>query len=212
MLDAFFCRATPEERAAALPGDADMPDPVAVLDHAIDVAAPPQAVWPWLAQMGAYPRAGWYSWDCLDNRGHRSLRVIDPALTEIAVGSIFPALPGVADCFILTAFEENRFLLLAVPGPHGPKGEPGSGEWRRSFDRSSWTWMLAPAAGGTRIHVRARLGWLETDLPILGTVAFPAPLARLIARPVHFVMQQRQLRNIRRRVETGRRAGTRDTD
>jgi hypothetical protein len=202
MLDAFFCRATKEERAAPLPGDEDIPNAVVILDNGLDVAAPPEAVWPWLAQMGAWPKAGWYSWDFLDNRGHRSLRHIDPSLTDIPTGSIFPALPDVTDCFILTAFEKNRFLLLAVPGPGGPQGRPGSPEWRRSFNRSNWTWTLTPNGRQTRIHVRARLGWLELRFPFFGLVRFPAWFARLIAGPVHFIMQQRQLWNIKRRVET----------
>lgn len=153
--------------------------------------------------MGAWPKAGWYSYDFLDNRGHRSLDRIDRFLTEIEIGNVFPALPGVTDCFILTAFEKNRFLLLAVPGPNGPRGGPGSPEWRRSFSRSNWTWTLIQILLGARIHVRARLGWLEMNLPFLGTVKFPAWLARLLAKPVHFVMQQRQLHNIRHRVEAG---------
>jgi len=203
MFDAFFCKATAEERATTLPGDEDIPDPVAVLDNAIDIVAPPETVWPWLAQMGAFPKAGWYSYDRLDNRGHRSLDHVDPDLTRIGIGSVFPALPNVTDCFILTAFEANRFLLLAVPGSHGPQGTPGSDRWRRSFSRSNWTWMLTAANGGTRIHVRARLGWLEMDLPFLGTVIIPAWLAKPLAAVVHFIMQQRQLWNIRKRAEAG---------
>jgi len=201
MLDAFLCRATRQERAAPLPGDEDIANPVAVLDNAIDIDAPPEAVWPWLAQMGAWPKAGWYSYDFLDNRGHKSLDAVDPALTEIDIGSVFPALPGVTDCFILTRMEPQRCLVLAVPGKDGPKGELGSPEWIRSFGRSNWSWILTPLPAGMRLHVRARLGWLEMDLPFLGTVNFPAWLARLLAGPIHFIMQQRQLHNIRRRVE-----------
>jgi hypothetical protein len=203
MVGAFFCRATTEERAAVLPGDEDIADPVAVLDNAIDIAAPPEAVWPWLAQMGAYPKAGWYSYDFLDNRGHASLRRIDPALSAIKIGSVFPALPEVTDCFVLTRMEYPRYLVLAVPGKDGPSGVPGSPKWIRSFDRSNWSWILTAVSGDTRIHVRARLGWLEMDLPMFGTVTFPPWFARLLAAPVHFVMQQRQLHNIRRRAENG---------
>lgn len=201
MLDAFLCRASKEERADTLPGDEHIPDPVAILDHAIDIAAPPEAVWPWLAQMGAWPKAGWYSYDFLDNRGHKSRTVIDPALTEIEIGGVFPALPGVTDCFILTGMEPQRHLVLAVPGREGPKGKLGSPEWIRSFDRSNWTWLLKPLPAGTRIHVRARLGWLELALPFLGVVNFPAWFARLLAGPVHFIMQRKQLHTIRRRAE-----------
>jgi hypothetical protein len=38
------------------------------------------AVWPWLAQMGAGSRAGWYSYDVLDNRRRSSATRIIPAL------------------------------------------------------------------------------------------------------------------------------------
>jgi hypothetical protein len=35
---------------------------------AVTIDAPPSRVWPWLVQMGC-DRAGWYSWDRLDNGG-----------------------------------------------------------------------------------------------------------------------------------------------
>ena len=46
-------RATPDERARTLPGDALIAHPVASLDHAITIRRPRREVWPWLAQMGA---------------------------------------------------------------------------------------------------------------------------------------------------------------
>jgi len=67
--------------------------------------------------MGAFPKAGRYSYDWLDNRRYKSLDRIDPDMAEIGIGSVFPALPDVTDCFVLTAFVPNRYLLLAVPGP-----------------------------------------------------------------------------------------------
>ena len=36
-----------------------------------------RSLWPWLVQMGG-DRAGWYSWDALDNHGERSARRIVP--------------------------------------------------------------------------------------------------------------------------------------
>ena len=60
--------------------------------------------------------------------------------------------------------------------------------------------FVIACAGG----VPARLGWLEMYLPLAGTVNFPAWLARLLAAPVHFIMQKRQLRDIKRRAETAR--------
>ena len=54
---------TDAERHARLPGDALVSDPGVVTDHAVTIDAPPEAVWPWLAQMG-WGRGGWYTARC----------------------------------------------------------------------------------------------------------------------------------------------------
>lgn len=38
-----------------------------VSTQAIDIEAPPGAVWPWLAQMGPSPRGGAYAYDWIEN-------------------------------------------------------------------------------------------------------------------------------------------------
>ena len=58
----------PIEAAKALPGDDLVPTPTAIDTRGITIDAPPDAVWPWLVQMG-YGRGGWYSYDQLDMRG-----------------------------------------------------------------------------------------------------------------------------------------------
>ncbi len=59
---------TPAERARALPGDeylaGGQPARVA-MTRGISISAPPERVWPWIAQLGR--GAGWYSVDWLDN-------------------------------------------------------------------------------------------------------------------------------------------------
>lgn len=52
---------------------------------ATTIDAPPAEVWRWLVQMGC-DRAGWYSWDRLDNGGVASADRIHPEWQEIAVG------------------------------------------------------------------------------------------------------------------------------
>ena len=80
------------EDDAPLPGDDLVADATAIETRGIDIAAPPEAVWPWLAQMG-YGRAGWYSYDALDmNRPSSS--DIDPSLAHVDVGDILPTHPG----------------------------------------------------------------------------------------------------------------------
>lgn len=56
---------TPDERKVALPGDEIVEDVMTHHTRAITIDAPPEAVWPWLVQVGDH-RAGWYSYDWIE--------------------------------------------------------------------------------------------------------------------------------------------------
>ena len=56
------------EAMRSLPGDELVADAKIRWNHAITIRAHPADVWPWLVQMGCR-RAGWYSYDGLDNGG-----------------------------------------------------------------------------------------------------------------------------------------------
>ena len=114
-------RATPEEKTHTLPGDELIKEPIGSLDHAITLRRARQEVWPWLAQMGAGSRAGWYSYDFLDNGRRPSAQRIIPELQKLAVGMIFPALPGATDGFTVLAFEPQHFLVLGWTTPDGAR-------------------------------------------------------------------------------------------
>ena len=79
------CFATVFERCRPLPVDAMIPDPVFTSTHAITIDAPPHQVWPWIAQMGG-GRAGWYSWDAIDNDGMPSSTSVVPAFQTVGPG------------------------------------------------------------------------------------------------------------------------------
>jgi proline iminopeptidase len=68
--------------------------------------------------MGA-GRAGWYSWDAIDNGGAPSRTRIVPELQSIARGDILPAVPGAHDAFVVTAVDPPRDLVLTVPDGRG---------------------------------------------------------------------------------------------
>jgi hypothetical protein len=177
-------RATPEECTRALPGDERIAQAIDTLTHGVTIRRAPRDVWPWLVQMGAGSRSGWYSYDWLDNGRQRSATCIEPDLQHPAIGTIFPAMPGVTDGFTLVALERERMLML---GWLAPDGTP----------EVTWTFVLdevAPCV--TRLLVRARggPGYRFHGLPLL--------LTRLVVRVVHYFMQRKQLLGIKRRAES----------
>ncbi len=74
-------QATAREHLLAMPGDEMIRHAAGSLTHAITVHCSRRELWPWLIQMGA-DRAGWYSYDVLDNGGRRSAEQILPGPAE----------------------------------------------------------------------------------------------------------------------------------
>jgi hypothetical protein len=60
-------RATDSEAWARLAGDELLEEADGVSTRAIEIDAPPSAVWPWIAQMGPSPRGGAYTYDWIEN-------------------------------------------------------------------------------------------------------------------------------------------------
>ena len=174
-------RATDEERVRVLPGDEHLPAATGVLTHAITIGVPAEEVWPWLAQMGA-GRAGWYSYDFLDNGRRASATRVVPELQRMEIGTVFPALPGMTEGFIVLAFEPYRSLVLAWPDRDGPP-------------TVTWAFVLERRPGNaTRLIVRVRAG---RDYRFHG---LPAWISDPAIRLVHFVMERKQLLGIAERV------------
>lgn len=180
-------RATSLERNRPLAGDHLIAQPIASLTHAITVECDRHALWPWLAQMGA-GRAGWYSYDFIDNGGQPSAEELQPELQNIGVGTVFPALPGVKDGFVVVECEPERSLVLGWPSGDGTYG-------------STWAFVLdAAGPDRTRLIVRARggAGYEFHGLPLW--------LVKQIVPIGHYVMQRKQLRGIARRAQHATRA------
>ncbi len=170
--------ATAAEVDAGMPGDEIVPRPLLSATRAIDIAAPPGAVWPWLVQMGGYTRAGWYSYDRLDNDGRPSAERIIPALQRLRVGDVLPTSPD-GQGFTVEQIEPQRHLVLSI---------------HDSEAVTSFTCALRPAgADGTRMVFRTRLRTAPT----------PRGLGYLAAMDAgDFVMMRRMMYGIRRRAES----------
>jgi hypothetical protein len=211
----------PVESSRSLPGDDLVTEPTTSETRAITIAAPPDAVWPWLVQMG-YGRGGWYSYDAMDMKGASS-DAIRPELQDLAVGDTVPTDPEGG--FRVRIVEPEHALVLYVDqdivGERRPAAAtidevtPGvaiSGRFLQTATppefSAAWAFILEPIAGGqTRLieRFRARMGVSTRASQILGPV-----LGFGI-----FVMTRRQMLGIKARAEKlarGREVLHRDVD
>lgn len=92
-------------------GDELVPHPFMEATRALSIEAPPSAVWPWLVQMG-YGRAGFYSYDRLDNAGAPSAERILPELQHLKVGDV--VLTGPIGGFTVEGLEPEHCLELVI--------------------------------------------------------------------------------------------------
>jgi hypothetical protein len=164
-----------DETSRVLPGDELVAKPKLRWQHAITIRARPADVWPWLMQMGC-GRAGWYSYDALDNGGVPSADRIVPELQQVQVGDIFPIRPQDEETFVVRLVEPERAIVI---------GDAAGG--------MTWAFVLEPVdEHTTRLITRIRATY---DGRALGL------FFRLFWHPVHFAMQRRQLLNLKRLAE-----------
>jgi hypothetical protein len=127
--------ATDEEVIRYMAGDELIEDPSFNATRAVEINATPEEIWPWIVQMG-YKRAGFYSYDNLDNAGIPSAERIIPELQNVKVGDTLVFLEVVV-------MEPNRSMLWVFTG----------GPWRGA----TWSWGLYEVDGGrTRLVSRLR--------------------------------------------------------
>jgi hypothetical protein len=163
--------ATHEEAAGSLPGDDLLPAADGTSTRAIDVDAPPAAVWPWLAQMGPSPRGGAYTYDWIENLLGLDMHSVDHVLEEYQH-------PQVGDMIQLGS---NRMRLELV--------EPLQAlAWRSEDGNWLWSFVLEDRGGRTRLISRNRF-----RLPSLAS-----RIAMLPMEPASLVMERRMLREIKR--------------
>jgi hypothetical protein len=184
--------ATREELAASYPGDDLIPDGRAGATMASTIDAPPATVWPWLLQMGC-DRAGFYSWDRLDNGGRPSAERIHPEWQTLAEGDRILAAPDGSVWFDVAMIEPERTLVLrsSLALPRARHFDP-SGPPPGAFSDSTWAFHLRPAGNrATRLVVRSAARGRPRALTRLADWLF--------WEPAHWVMQCGQFAGLRRR-------------
>jgi hypothetical protein len=175
---------TAEERALILAGDELVPD-AEQQTHAITIEAPPEAVWPWLVQMGQ-GRAGFYSHDRLERLVGADIHnaaEIHPEWQHLAVGDL------VRTYRPIPRFEPLGWLVGIIDPPrllivHEPE--------RAGIINSSWAFVLERDGERTRLLSRWRFRRRGAAHTAFKWCVFD---------PAHFIMETGVLHGLKTRVE-----------
>jgi len=167
--------ATDGEIKRSMPGDDIVANPSFNATRAVTIYAPAEHVYPWIVQMGV-TRAGWYSYDLLDNLARRSAEHILPEYQNIHVGDLVPLSPDGKQGMRVKEFRQNQSMVW----------------WDQKGD-SSWAWGIYPEGEVasclvTRVRVKYRL-------------FSPAVFFNLLIEFFDIVMMRKCMLGIKRRAE-----------
>lgn len=166
--------ATRDVVARPLPGDLIVRKADFVATGAITIDAAPGQAWPWLVQIGS-GRAGWNSYDRVDNADRPSATAIIPELHHPQVGDLVPMVAGKDVGVWVKELEPGRRMLW----------------WDRKGEYT-WGWLLGPEGGRTRLINRVRV----TRHPWTRRMLY-----ELVAANGDIVMMRKMLRGIKKRAE-----------
>jgi hypothetical protein len=185
---------TRDERRRVLPGDDVVPHPQMITNHSITIDAPPDAVWPWLTQMG-WHLGGYYPPRWVDrlffHANWPSLDHLDPDLVrDLVVGDTIPDGPPGTAVYVVDEADPPGHLVL-----HSTTHVPWS--WREKFGATiDWTWSFQltgwPGARTrlqSRVRGRMQPWWLAASY-------------RAAIIPADFVMAMGMLRGLKKRAGT----------
>lgn len=134
-----------------LPGD-ELVEAAVQNDRACTISAPPEEVWPWIAQLGQ-DKAGFYSFEWLENLVGCRIRGatrIHPEWQHPAPGDPFPLHPEAV--LRVAQVDSGQTLVVSSEGGRPP------GDMDFEF---TWAFHLSPMLGpdgepATRLHIRER--------------------------------------------------------
>jgi len=174
-----------------LPGDELVPEPKWSYTLSIDVAAPPDAVWPWIAQIGQ-GRGGFYSYQTLENMVGCKISNTTEILPEHQhpeVGDEVYLHPKAPPMRIEIVDPPNTLVLFGSPADIGAEESWGVSTWQFAIRRGSAT--------RSRLLTRGRSDFSPGWATRLAFGRFPI-------EPITFVMSRKMLLEIKRLAEMGR--------
>ena len=176
------------EATDPLPGDELVPNPKWSYTLGTDVAAPPEAVWPWVAQVGQR-RGGFYSYQTLENLVGCRIQNTTELLPEYQH-------PEVGEKLYLHPTAPPLRIEIVDP-PHALVlfGSPADVAAEQSWGVSTWQFIVRPASPGkSRLLTRGRSDFSPGWVSRLAFGRFPI-------EPITFVMSRKMLLEIKRLAE-----------
>jgi len=162
-----------------MPGDGLVASPSFDATRGVTVQAPPAAIYSWIVQIGM-TRAGWYSYDLLDNLARPSARQLLPEHQQIYPGQLIPMSPDGKYGVYVKEFKENEWIL-----------------WNDQEGDTTWFWGLYPEGKNrTRLITRVRMKYHWNS---------PAALFNLLVEFGDLPMMRKCLLGIKERSERGGR-------
>jgi hypothetical protein len=179
--------------ASVFPGDDLVPRPRWSWTHGIEIGAPAEEVWPWVAQVGA-DHGGFYSYQWLENIagcGLRNTETIHPEW-EVKEGdglSVHPRMPRLP---IVSLVRGQHFVAYGAP-------DEAARSAGRPWIAVTWLFLVEPL-GDRQCRFVSRYRCASSE--DLGTwLAFGPTLIE----PVGFAMDRRMLLGVKRRAEWAKR-------
>ncbi len=162
--------ATADEVTRPMAGDELVTSPTFNATRAVTINAPAERIWPWIVQIG-YKRAGFYSWDILDNDGIPSAERILPEYQNLEIGDPVP-LDEEIDAVVVD-MEPNEWLLLVF----------------QSDSTVTWAWALYKI-DADRTRLVTRLRWRASSV-----------VSQFVLDAFEIIMMRKHLLGIKRRAE-----------
>lgn len=178
--------ATDAELMREMPLDERVPHPRLNTTRAITIEAPPEAIWPWLVQMGDPPRAGYYSFTWIERMAGLKIANRDEILPQFQTVHVGQTLDR-NGTMVVQAVDPGRSLVLGPP----PSVEQV---------KATWAFALYPIdSRSTRLVTRVRSDWAYDEM-IRSTPIYTWPVYLLI-EPGAFIMEWKMFHEIKRLAE-----------
>ena len=176
------------EATDSLPGDQFVPEPKWSYTLGITVDASPEAVWPWIVQLGQR-RGGFYTYQTLENMvGCKITNTteIHPDHQHPAVGEDIYLHPTAPPMRIEIVDPPNAFVLFGSPADIGTEESWGVSTWQFA--------VRSDHDGGSRLLTRGRYDYTQDRKSRLQFGRFPIEV-------ITFVMSRKMMLEIKRLAE-----------